>query len=210
MSHNPESMRETFHSDLQATCAEYLRVFPNEAERLDALMANLADPRLDLRHRDTIPEGHMCASGILVDEDVTHVLMQGHKSLGIMVVPGGHYDDTDLVLSATALREVAEETGVGGLSLHPWHVAHNGIPLDIDTHPIPENAKKAEDAHRHFDFRYLVVAEEGYQAAYARAKKNFDPNEVTDVYSIPISEVPSNLSISPALAKLALGRVIGL
>ena len=59
-------------------------------------------------------------------------------------------------VSGSALREVAEETGVAGLRPHP---AWTGLPLDIDSHPIPANPRKQEPAHWHHDYAYLAVAD---------------------------------------------------
>ena len=55
------------------------------------------------------------------------------------------------------MREVEEETGVTSAVPHPWLATH-GIPLDIDSHDIPPNARKAEGAHVHHDFMYLLQA----------------------------------------------------
>ncbi|MFJ2832612.1 NUDIX domain-containing protein [Streptomyces sp. NPDC087263] len=65
---------------------------------------------------------------------------------------GGHVEDSDATLLDAALREPAEETGIDPGRV--WFVS--GIPLDIDVHPIPVNPAKGEDAHQHFDFRFLL------------------------------------------------------
>lgn len=49
-----------------------------------------------------------------------------------------------------ALRELAEETGIGA-GIAPVMPE----PVHIDVHPIPANDSKGEPAHQHFDFRYL-------------------------------------------------------
>jgi 8-oxo-dGTP pyrophosphatase MutT (NUDIX family) len=207
---NEVQAREDFHAEVKRIVDNYLDFFPNEEASLTELIKNLGNKALDLRHRTTIPAGHMTASGILVSDDKTHVLMQGHKSLAMPVVPGGHYDDDDIHLSETALREALEETGVQGLRLHSWHQEHDGIPLDINIHPIPANPRKGEGAHQHFEFRYVLVANKGYDASYAYAKANFDANEVTDVYSVPIRGHVFDASISQAIAKIEHGKQIGL
>lgn len=189
-----------FHAGIRATCAQYLKQFPHEAERLSSLLGYLDNPSLDLRLRSTIPEGHLCASGILLLPG-NQLLMLEHKALGIWVVPGGHYDLVDGELANTAIRETTEETGLTiPIKLHPWHIEH-GIPLDIDTHPIPARPDKNEDAHQHFDFRYVLVVDEPNQVIQQLA---LDSKEVTGFAEIPVGEVDPESSIAPAVGKLDL------
>ena len=61
----------------------------------------------------------------------------------------------------TAKREVLEETGISQIRLADWHLKHQFLPIDIDTHPIPENPKKQEDAHVHHDFRHVFFLDQG-------------------------------------------------
>jgi hypothetical protein len=37
--------------------------------------------------------------------------------------------------------------------------------LDIDTHRIPANPQKKEQAHKHYDFRYVLCVDEAVEAA---------------------------------------------
>jgi 8-oxo-dGTP pyrophosphatase MutT (NUDIX family) len=57
----------------------------------------------------------------------------------------------------SAVRETVEETGVQGVEPHPWTI-NSGVPVDVDTHPIPSNPMKAEGPHLHHDFRFLAMA----------------------------------------------------
>jgi 8-oxo-dGTP pyrophosphatase MutT (NUDIX family) len=191
--------KDQFRKITQETCNRYLVRFPEEQERLQTLQEHLGNAALDLRLRSTIPEGHMCASGILLLPD-NKVLMLEHKSLGIWVVPGGHYDIEDGSLATTAIRETEEETGLTGVRLHPWHV-ENDIPLDIDTHPIPQNDRKNEGAHQHFDFRYVLEIDNP-EATINKLK--IDLNEVLSFKEIPLEEIDPQSSIAPALRKIGL------
>lgn len=193
-----------FHQNIQDICVRYLRYFPHEAKRLTELQKHLANPMLDLRLRSTIPQGHMCASGILVLPGVK-VLMLEHKALGIWVVPGGHYDITDGNLAAAAIRETQEETGLTNVRIHPWHIK-NGIPIDIDTHPIPANDKKQEGAHQHFDFRYVLQVD---TPEHIISRLNLDGNEVVSFKEVSIDSSEANSSIAPALQKLAKLSLLG-
>lgn len=185
-----------FNRSLQATVETYLREFPDEVERLSRLTELLRRTDIDLRQRSTIPEGHICASGVIVSPDYQKVLMLLHKSLGIWVVPGGHYDLTDNVPANTALREAEEETGYARLSLHDWHRATQ-IPIDIDTHDIPANPHRNEDAHVHYDFRYIVSLDDSQQV-------NLDSSESLSYQWVSLGDVDPQSSIAPAIAKLPL------
>jgi 8-oxo-dGTP pyrophosphatase MutT (NUDIX family) len=70
-----------------------------------------------------------------------------HTKLQIWVQPGGHADG-DANLAAVALREAHEETGIDGLRIRP-------VALDLDIHRVDP---PAEDAHDHYDVRFLVIA----------------------------------------------------
>lgn len=192
------STEDEFREAAKETLIKYLEYFPDELARQSAFMHHLSNPLLDLRLRSTIPEGHICASGILLLPG-SKLLMLHHKTLNMWVVPGGHYDLTDGAVSNAAIRETIEETGLTiPVQLHPWHLKH-GIPLDIDTHPIPLNEKKNEGAHQHFDFRYLLTVAQPEQVI---SQLTLDANEVTDFAEMPLSEVDTHSSIGPAIVKL--------
>lgn len=196
---NDDEQRTNFHQYLKNTVARYLERFPDEKSRTHEFVTHLSNAGLDLRLRSTIPEGHVCASGIILLPN-NKVLMLKHKALGIWVVPGGHYDLADLDLVATAIRETTEETSLQGVKLHPWHREH-GIPLDIDTHPIPERKEKHEGAHQHFDFRYILTVD---QPETLLEQLELDSNEILDFEAVDISEIDASTSIYPALQKLPI------
>lgn len=186
----------SFDNTLLETIQRYLKKFPGEKNRLGQLIAMHNAPGVDLSLRATIPQGHVTASAIIVSKKLDKVLMVLHKKLDIWVVPGGHYDKTDNDLSNTALREASEEVGLKDLVLHPWHIAE-GIPLDIDTHAIPENSKKNEGAHFHYDFRYVL-----HMPAHVDVK--VDPVEVLDFKWIKLDKINRYSTIAPAISKLPL------
>jgi 8-oxo-dGTP pyrophosphatase MutT (NUDIX family) len=108
------------------------------------------------RHPDPfdrrILEGHLTGSAIVVSAPGDQVLLLHHRKLDRWLQPGGHADRGEATGEEVALREVAEETGLRDLALHPTAPR----PLDVDVHQIP--ARKDEPAHEHLDLRYLVVA----------------------------------------------------
>jgi 8-oxo-dGTP pyrophosphatase MutT (NUDIX family) len=76
-----------------------------------------------------------------------------HKSLGKWLQPGGHVDLTDNSILDACFREIQEETGIKKINLE--YIKHKlSIPFDIDSHKIPANPKKKEEAHIHHDIRY--------------------------------------------------------
>lgn len=96
--------------------------------------------------------GHITSSGIVLNDE--KLLLIHHPFLGKWIQPGGHVEDGESPMDAS-IREVFEETGFA-TKPHPWHL-ENKIPFDINIHEIPENKKKGEEGHLHFDFRYLLV-----------------------------------------------------
>ena len=70
--------------------------------------------------------------------------------------------DGDANLAAVARREAEEETGIQGLRVHP-------VALDLDIHRVDP---PSEDAHDHYDVRFLVVA-----PAAARVEANHESQD---------------------------------
>lgn len=93
--------------------------------------------------------GHFTGSAWLVSADGRRVLLTHHRKLQRWLQLGGHADG-DHDLSAVALREAEEESGLPGLTL-----ASAGI-FDLDRHWIPE--RRDVPGHWHYDVRYVVVA----------------------------------------------------
>ncbi len=100
--------------------------------------------------------GHITASGTIIHFESKEVLLLHHKFLDAWHVPGGHVDPEDESTVAAALREVKEETGIASSQLTPLNIA-DGVQycVEINSHPIPRNENKNEDAHYHHDFRYV-------------------------------------------------------
>ncbi len=95
-------------------------------------------------------EGHITASGVLVDDTLSSVLMIWHSKLHRWLQPGGHCDpQLDISPDGSALRELVEETGITPASVR----LVIDMPLDIDVHLIP--ARPQEPEHPHYDLRYL-------------------------------------------------------
>ncbi|HIF63546.1 MAG TPA: NUDIX domain-containing protein [Deltaproteobacteria bacterium] len=125
------------------------------------------EPRPFARNSDDSPparQGHLTGSAIVVSADGEKVVLLHHAKLDRWLQPGGHGEPGERLGEQVALREAREETGINGLSLHP----DAPQPLDVDVHDIPGRAD--EEAHRHLDLRYLLVAPAG-------ARLKIDPRE---------------------------------
>jgi 8-oxo-dGTP pyrophosphatase MutT (NUDIX family) len=94
-----------------------------------------------------------------LDLENKKILLIHNKALQKWLVPGGHYEKEDLTMINNAKRELEEETGIKNFYLHPWHKKNKIIPINIDTHFIPENKKKQEKEHYHHDFNYIFILE---------------------------------------------------
>lgn len=135
----------------------YLLHFPDEAGRLAALRAQLAEAVADPFSRANM-RGHVTTSALVLDPGLQQLLMIHHRIIGRWLQPGGHYEAGEPAQSLwqSALREVREETGVTRLQAHAGF--GDAFPLDIDSHPIAANPRKGEGAHWHHDYAYLVIA----------------------------------------------------
>lgn len=111
-----------------------------------------------LDRRETLP-GHVTTSAFVLSPDHAKILLIDHVVIGRWLQPGGHYETAE-TFHASAAREAVEETGVQGLTLHPWH-AGGDLPFAIDSHDVPGKPARNEPAHIHHDLQYLFIAEPG-------------------------------------------------
>lgn len=133
----------------------YLVRFPDEKTRLRPLYDRLADPS-DLFARASM-SGHVTGSAFVVDPGRDSILMVHHAALDRWLQPGGHVDPGESPRDGAA-RETWEETGLRHFTPSDW-ASDPTLPLDIDPHMIPANARRGERQHYHFDFRYLFIAD---------------------------------------------------
>ena len=136
------------HRDaLKALLAAYRARWPEETDTVSQFEA-FVDACPDCFERSCEP-GHITGSAWLVDAAGERALLTHHRKLGRWLQLGGHSDgDPDPL--AVALREAHEESG---LAVRPLDEA----VFDLDVHLIP--ARGDEPAHRHYDVRFLLVAE---------------------------------------------------
>ena len=115
-------------------------------------------------------DGHITASGLVIDPERGRVLLTLHKKLGMWLQMGGHCEPEDTSLAAAALREGVEESGIRGLTLlRPG-------PVNLDRHLTP--------CAWHLDVQYAAVAPPGAVEEISEESldlKWFSYEEVVDV-----------------------------
>ncbi|REE98768.1 NUDIX hydrolase [Thermomonospora umbrina] len=108
-----------------------------------------------LRHLETHPDGvwrecvpgHVTASTAVLDASGSRVLLTLHGKVKAWLQLGGHCEPDDTTLSAAALREATEESGIPGLRLLP-------DPVQIDRHHV----RCHPEGSHHLDVQYVAVA----------------------------------------------------
>jgi 8-oxo-dGTP pyrophosphatase MutT (NUDIX family) len=183
-----ESMRKLARDEL----SRYLRRHPDETTSLVTLVDQLREDGNDLCARSNM-RGHITTSALVLDAAGTHMLLVHHKVFDRWLQPGGHVEGDSSFWEA-ACREVLEETAVGGL-VPVLTVRGEPAVFDIDSHPIPANAKKNEAEHRHHDFLYIARAP-------ARAELAARFEEVNEVRWFSLAD-------AAAMSTRRLGRTVG-
>jgi 8-oxo-dGTP pyrophosphatase MutT (NUDIX family) len=137
-------------------------------------MIELIDVEPRCFHRDAFP-AHFTGSALVVNGDGSMALLHHHRKLDRWLQFGGHCDgDPDLL--QVALREAVEESGIEGL------IVPARRPFDLDIHPIPP--LRGEQAHEHYDVRYMFIAPEDAQPVCSdesRELRWFTPAEMIAV-----------------------------
>ncbi|OKJ68645.1 NUDIX domain-containing protein [Streptomyces sp. CB02460] len=171
-------------SHIRATTEEYLARHPHERESLAGLLS-LLDGADDPADRATLP-AHVTCSAVVIDRRCRVLHIRHRASDGLVLTPGGHTESGDRSLLTAALRELQEETGIppGAVSLTRQVL---GTPIDIDVHDIDARPAKGEQAHRHYDFRYVFHLADEEPPALA-----LQDEEVSGAQWLPLADVRSS------------------
>lgn len=137
------------------TLEKYKKYFKSEEKRFELLEKHLQDNE-NLWTRKNF-NWHLTASAYIFDKSMQNFIVIHNINLDKWLVPGWHWEEWDWEMQNTAKREAMEETWLSQLKLCSWHNQNEMIPIDIDTHYIPENKKKDEMQHFHHDFRYIFI-----------------------------------------------------
>src|SRR5262245_63165235 len=105
----------SLHADTFATLDAWRPSSPAQESLRQAFLGFVA-ARPDACQRSCEP-GHITASAIVLDTAEEHVLLTLHPRVGAWLQLGGHCEPSDTTLVGDALREAAEECGIGGLTL---------------------------------------------------------------------------------------------
>lgn len=143
-------------TELERIIDDYLRIFPDEHDKLQALQDRLAIDE-QFNHRKSF-SGHGTAGAFVLSPDRKELLLIHHKFLDMWIQPGGHWDPEDPDPWTVAEREAIEEAGVEIAHILPMLADRPHVPFDIDTHAIKANSSKNEPEHFHHDFRYAFLA----------------------------------------------------
>jgi coenzyme F420-0:L-glutamate ligase len=178
------------HADAAATVTAMRPGTPEQAAVRQGFLGFLS-ARPDAMRRSCSP-GHLTASTVIFDPAGQRVLLTLHPRVGLWLQLGGHCEPEDATVLDTARREALEESGIATLSFDPE-------PIGLDIHPITCSLGVPT---RHFDVRYLALAELGTAAVQS--------DESLDLQWFPWDQLPEDTApdvyVSVAAARARLGR----
>lgn len=124
--------------------------------------------------RDGGPE-HVTGSCFVFSPGFDRVLLTHHRKGGFWVQFGGHVEDGDRSVAATALREGREESGIAGLELR------SGAIVELDRHDLHGGFA----CSAHWDVGYVAVVPDDAMVTVS--------DESLDVRWFPVDALPDSL-----------------
>ena len=185
-------------NDLTKLINQYLKIFPQEAERQKMLIEFL-QKNSDIINWNNF-NGHIVAGGFIYAKKEGKFLVLYHKQLKMFLHPGGHIEKTDENTLNAAKREIHEETGLENLKQIKL-LNNELVPIDIDTHHIGYNTKLNLPEHYHFEFRYLFEIEKIQDI-------NLDEEESEEFKWIDISEMKQDKNYGKIADKI--GKILNI
>lgn len=131
--------------------------------------------------------GHVTASTLVLDHRGEHALLTLHPRVGRWLQLGGHCEDSDRDITAAALREATEESGIDGLRIEPDMVA-------LHVHPLTCSLGRPT---RHLDVQFVAHAPAGTE--FVRSEESLD------LRWWPLEAIPQDDPALVALARAARG-----
>lgn len=137
--------------------------------------------------------GHLTASVIVFNAELTHVLLTLHPRVGKWLQLGGHCEPEDASLSDAARREGLEESGLPSLTM-------SSGPVQLHTHPITCSLGVPT---RHLDVRFAAVADATRDGSLPTIVIS---DESTDLAWWPIDALPERIDAESVPSLIAMGR----
>ena len=137
---------------------DYISIYKDETDRLKQFKTFIDKTESDQLFDRKNFVGHITGSAIIFDYKNSKVLLIKHIILQRWLQPGGHIEKTDASILDGVYREIFEETNIAKddlMLISP--IFGKKFPIDIDSHPIPENPAKHEKQHFHHDLRYFFL-----------------------------------------------------
>ncbi len=135
-------------------------------------------------------DGHFTASGLIIKNN--EVLFIFHNKLQRYLQPGGHLDEADGSIVSAAKREVEEETGL----IVKTHTLFGDMPIHIDIHKIPENKKKNESMHFHYDCMFV------FELSDKKSEIDLQKEEVSGYKWVSLENEFKDIGIKKAIEKI--------
>ena len=138
------------HRQLLLNALKTYKTNIDDEQKMVQRMIDFIEKNVDCFERSNLA-GHITGSAWLLSPDEKKVLLTHHKKLNRWLQVGGHSDGQNKTWDV-ALREATEESGIQNISFVIQEI------FDVDIHTIPENKKKNEPEHLHYDVRFLLKA----------------------------------------------------
>ncbi|MBM7366805.1 NUDIX hydrolase [Gordonia hydrophobica] len=181
----------TLHAKAMSALADWAAPNPHQDSIRHAYLAFLSAAKNGCER--ACEAGHLTASVIVFNAELTHVLLTLHPRVGKWLQLGGHCEPEDDSLSAAALREGLEESGLGSLTL-------SSDPVQLHTHPITCSLGVPT---RHLDVRYAAVAA---ATADGSLPDIVISDESTDLAWWPVDALPEQIDAESVPTLIEVGR----